>query len=120
MAFALDLCCGAGGLSLGLQRAGGVGVHARDGIRLHGFGFKRTGLALCGESLESSDSLAWSYNARRKPPLSECKGTHKNCANCPQYALMWRKELLEQRERRLQSQTVSAVNENKKQLTLSI
>lgn len=67
---------------------------AADGLRLHGFGFKATGLRLASDALASADSLAWSYNARREPPLPECRGRHKNCANCPLWALEWRESLL--------------------------
>ena len=66
---------------------------ADDGLRLHGFGFKRTGLAAAGEHLTSADSLAWSYHARREPPLPGCN-THKNCANCVRFALAWREDTL--------------------------
>lgn len=67
---------------------------AGSGLRLHGFGFKATGLRACADVLASADSLAWSLNARREPPLPECRGRHKNCANCPLWALDWRNELL--------------------------
>lgn len=67
---------------------------AADGLRLHGFGFKATGLRACGASLASSDSLAWSYHARREPPRWECRGRHKNCANCVDFALEWRDGLV--------------------------
>lgn len=74
---------------------------AREGLRLHGFGFKSTGLAMCAESMVSSDSLAWSYAARRQPPLEghcmpgpgRTRG-HINCANCADFALDWRADLL--------------------------
>jgi len=62
------------------------------GIRLHGFGFKVTGLRAACHQLYSSDSLAWSYSARRRPPLPGC--THKSCSNCPRYAQAWRNRLL--------------------------
>jgi hypothetical protein len=62
------------------------------GLKLHGFGFKVRGLAKVADALESSDSLAWSFDARRKPPLEGCV-RHKNCANCPRYALRWLAEL---------------------------
>lgn len=42
--------------------------------------------------LASCDSLAWSYNARRHPPMSGC--AHASCANCPRWALRWRERLL--------------------------
>lgn len=64
---------------------------AADGLCIHAFGFKKQGLAACGEVLESADSMAWSFAARRSPPLPG--HTHKNCANCLQYALGWGHEL---------------------------
>lgn len=36
----------------------------------------------------SLDSMAWSFDARRSGPLDGC--AHRNCANCPRYAQMWR------------------------------
>lgn len=63
------------------------------GIACHGFGVKKKGLALYGKFLTSADSMAWSYQARRRPPLPGCT-THKNCANCDRFALLWRGELL--------------------------
>jgi hypothetical protein len=68
-------------------------LHAAGVTRLHGFGLKKTGLALYGHLLTSADSMAWSYDARRSAPMGECIG-HKNCANCPRFALQWRRELL--------------------------
>ena len=65
----------------------------REGLRLHGFGFKLSGLALVGRDLASADSLAWSYAARRGGPCP-LPGTRKNCANCLHYALDWRSRLL--------------------------
>jgi hypothetical protein len=62
------------------------------GVKLHGFGFKTLGLERVGDILASSDSMAWSYDARRAAPLPGC--THLNCANCPLYATMWRDRLL--------------------------
>lgn len=43
-------------------------------------------------SLSSSDSLAWSKDARSCDPLAGC--THKNCASCMIYTLAWRERLL--------------------------
>jgi hypothetical protein len=60
----------------------------RDGLRLHGFGVKKEGVARYGRFLTSSDSMAWSYRARRDWPMPGC--THKSCANCSRYALRWR------------------------------
>jgi hypothetical protein len=67
-------------------------LHA-EGIRLHGFGVKTDGLARYSYGLASTDSLAWSYGARRRPALPGCTG-HKNCANCPRAALAWRAGVL--------------------------
>lgn len=68
---------------------------AHEGLRLHGFGFKMTGLRSCADALASADSLAWSYHARREPVRFECRGMgHKNCANCLPFALEWRDDLL--------------------------
>ncbi len=62
------------------------------GIPLHGFGFKVLGLRRVADAIASADSMAWSFNARKNPPLPGC--THKNCANCEKYALLWREKLL--------------------------
>lgn len=62
------------------------------GLRLHGFGFKVTGLRACGEYLASADSLAWSFHARREGKQREC--THATCVNCARFALEWRSDLL--------------------------
>jgi hypothetical protein len=62
------------------------------GLKLHGFGFKMLGLDHVSNILSSADSLAWSFSARRDPPLPGC--THKNCANCSKYALQWRSKVL--------------------------
>lgn len=65
-----------------------------DGTRVHAFGFKKRGLATCAPILASADSMAWSYDARRKPPLPGCT-SHINCANCMIYALQWAQEMEE-------------------------
>lgn len=57
--------------------------------KLHGFGFKIRGLPLSEGALTSADSLAWSFAARRRPPLPECALDHKSCQNCIRYALRW-------------------------------
>jgi hypothetical protein len=75
---------------------------AAGGLRLHGFGFKTQGLQAAHGDLVSADSLAWSVHARRRPPLEghdkpgpgRPRG-HINCANCPDWALSWRAELLD-------------------------
>lgn len=65
----------------------------RQGIRLHGFGFKLNGLVRCARYLASADSMAWSYAARKRgAKLPGC--THRNCANCYRYAEHWRGRVL--------------------------
>lgn len=63
---------------------------ARRGLRLHAFGVKVAGLTRYGGLIGSADSMAWSFNARRNAPLPG--HPHKNCANCPEYALRWRRD----------------------------
>lgn len=71
------------------------------GLRLHGFGMKIKGLVEYHRGLASSDSLAWSEHARRRPALPghrepgfrRPKG-HQKCASCLEYALLWRDKLL--------------------------
>jgi len=64
------------------------------GLKLHGFGVKTTGLQAVGaDQLTSADSLAWSYDGRRAPPMDG--HPHKNCANCLPYALQWRRRLFD-------------------------
>lgn len=69
-----------------------VTAMAARGYRLHGFGIKTLGLERVGHLLASADSAAWSYHARRRPPM--LGHTHKNCANCLPYALRWRARVL--------------------------
>lgn len=75
-----------------------------EGLGLHLFGFKKDGLAGVASFLDardSADSLAWSFCGRRAAPLpghdrpgpGRPRG-HINCANCLEYALKWREELL--------------------------
>lgn len=65
----------------------------RLGLALHGFGVKFFGVTAGWGFLASADSMAWSYNARRHPPLPGC--THRSCSNCLRWALRWRSRLLE-------------------------
>jgi hypothetical protein len=62
-------------------------------LALHGFGVKVKGLLRYGRRLTSADSLAWSYQARRLPPMPG-HTAHINCANCLPYAAQWRRHLL--------------------------
>lgn len=66
----------------------------RQGLKLHGFGFKVLGLRRLGSVLASADSMAWSFEMRRlRRPV--CGSTrHKNCANCLPAALAWRERVL--------------------------
>jgi len=59
---------------------------------IHGFGVKASGLRSIGRLLRSADSMAWSFEARRRDPLPG--HTHKKCANCYEYALLWRDRVL--------------------------
>ncbi|GAB2718395.1 DUF7221 family queuine tRNA-ribosyltransferase-like protein [Streptomyces bullii] len=67
---------------------------AGRGLRLHGFGVKTKGLSSYAHHLASADSAAWSMDARRKPPLPG--HTHKNCANCPDFAYAWHQRIVAQ------------------------
>jgi len=69
-------------------------LHTAGVRRLHGFGFKTLGLIEYGDLLASADSMAWSFEARRRgQPLPGCT-RHRNCANCLRYALAWRERLI--------------------------
>ena len=62
-------------------------------VKLHVFGAKISGLSLFSNLIGSSDSMAWSFDARRSPPISG--HTHLNCANCAEYAQNWYSRVLE-------------------------
>ena len=101
----------AAGIELGVEPLVGVGTVCRrqDGAeaariirsladrggRLHAFGLKRAGIAACGEALVSADSMAWSFAARRSPPLAG--HTHSSCSNCMTWALAWRQRVVSTR-----------------------
>lgn len=63
-----------------------------DGLKVHVFGMKSRGLVLSAHHVESADSLAWSYRARRAPPMEGCP--HPHCNNCMRFALAWRERLI--------------------------
>jgi len=79
------------------------------GLPLHGFGVKTQGLEQYGQDLWDADSMAWSRDARWQgsatrrgdklgPMLPDCSHgvTGKgSCANCPRWALEWRRRLLQ-------------------------
>lgn len=64
------------------------------GLKLHGFGIKTNGLNNFADKITSADSLAWSFHARRRAPIEAHIGRHKNCANCIEYAMAWRSDVL--------------------------
>jgi hypothetical protein len=66
---------------------------AMFGIRGHGFGVKKAGLRASARYLESADSMAWSFDARRATPALDpqcARLTHQNCLHA---ALSWRAEV---------------------------
>lgn len=63
------------------------------GLKTHLFGVKTVGLKKFHELIESSDSMAWSYRARRNPVMEGCVG-HKTCSNCRRYAEDWYRRVL--------------------------
>jgi len=79
---------------------GAIAGLASSGVRIHAFGFKLRGLETTARFIASADSLAWSQNALRNPPLPG--HTHKTCANCVEYALEWRQGALRAIERGMQ------------------
>lgn len=68
--------------------------HAK-GYRLHGFGVKTKGLGRYAHKLVSADSLAWSEVARIEE-IQLPGHTHKNCANCPDWAVKWHSRIVRQ------------------------
>ena len=76
--------------------------HSKD-LKLHGFGVKTLGLKKYGEMLESSDSMAWSFGARRKNLkcehgiFNQCPKPNakvQDCRNCLGYAIEWRSKVM--------------------------
>lgn len=64
------------------------------GLKLHGFGVKKNGIKKYQHHLQSADSMAWSFGARYADKLPGCTHKAKNCANCLDYALQWRSEVV--------------------------
>lgn len=77
-----------------------VECFAERGLRLHGFGVKQSGWRRYGHLLRSADSMAWSFDARRSPAIAG--HLHRNCANCPAWALQWRERMLAPAPRQMQ------------------
>lgn len=71
-----------------------VSTLADDGLRLHGFGVKTSGLRAYGLMLASADSMAWSFRGRNVHPPTCGSTGHKTEANCLTFALNWRQRLL--------------------------
>lgn len=78
---------------------------AGGGLKLHGFGFKMLGLSRVADVLHSADSMAWSFAARHDRPIHG--HSHKNCANCEEYALLWRARVLAQVETRAENKRIA-------------
>ena len=87
-----------------------------EGMQMHGFGIKVAGLGAFGDVLASSDSMAWSFEARRLrrrhdrqdslfdwPKVMPCGLTHPyehraiSCANCLGWARAWREKIVSNR-----------------------
>jgi hypothetical protein len=68
----------------------------RFGLNLHGFGLKIDAIRRYADVLESADSLAWSFRARKigAPAFPECVGRHVTCGNCRRYAMAWRDKVI--------------------------
>lgn len=70
-----------------------VSVLSAMDIKLHGFGVKTAAIEAVGPLLESADSEAWSYGARRR--IVHCAhGLVRWAANCRLCALDWRDDVL--------------------------
>lgn len=65
------------------------------GLPLHWFGVKSSGLPAVWHpgTFASFDSMAWSYAARREPPLPGCT-YHQHCSDCIIWARRWRQQVL--------------------------
>jgi hypothetical protein len=76
-----------------------VAYFRRGGFRLHGLGFKRSGLSMCAHMLASADSQNWSQEARleakdgTRRPTPNCSHT-THCGNCLHKALEYRDEII--------------------------
>ncbi|WNI20143.1 DUF7221 family queuine tRNA-ribosyltransferase-like protein [Actinacidiphila sp. ITFR-21] len=65
-------------------------LHAA-GLKLHAFGYKKSGLPASWPHVASADSMAWSKGGRYERTC----GTHKSESNCLDHAMWWRGELLD-------------------------
>ena len=67
----------------------------RDGMRMHAFGLSKAAMGMLCGSLVSSDSMAWSRSGQDR---SNRVGQPSNLQNSQQYALGWRRALLDDLE----------------------
>jgi len=67
---------------------------AAEGLPLHGFGIKMTGIQLFGDQLASSDSMAWSLDGRKIRKRQPCPEGKSSCSNCVHHALAWRRKVM--------------------------
>jgi hypothetical protein len=68
----------------------------QTGINLHGFGMKTLGLRKVHNRMQSADSMAWSFTARREQiRLPQCTHNARRCSDCLTYALEWRHKLMQ-------------------------
>ena len=67
-------------------------LHA-EGLRLHGFGIKVSGLRWMAPLLSSADSMAWSFAARKDAQAGRAPS---NARNSFSHALVWRDNILSQ------------------------
>ena len=66
-----------------------------EGIKTHAFGLSLLGLQRVSGFIESSDSMVWSFTARRRRiKLRRCRAHHSVCNNCLKYAIAWRRHVL--------------------------
>lgn len=66
---------------------------AGEGLSLHGFGVKASGIRRYGWCLRSADSMAWSYAGRKR--FRPCPHTGvKSCGNCRPWAMQWRETVV--------------------------
>lgn len=77
-----------------------VGFLHAGGLRLHGFGVKAKGIDRYADMLSSSDSMAWSAEARHWANKGHRTPghTHRACNSCLPWATRWRARMLRKLE----------------------
>ncbi len=93
--FGVGTVCSRNGSTMGIYTILKAIHDAQPGIKLHGFGLKTTAFHDWDvvNMLESADSMAWSSRGRRDKLCPWC--SQKSCAHCMEYALVWRKKVLQ-------------------------